>query len=39
MTRDVELFFRCSSAVWYSSVNNSLSLHSIVNRAFWFSGV
>jgi hypothetical protein len=40
MTKNVEHFFRCFSAIWYSSVENSLfSLYPIFNRVIWFSEV
>ena len=39
MTKAVEHFFRCFSAIRYSSVENSLfSFHYIFNRIIWFSG-
>jgi hypothetical protein len=39
MIKDVEYFFRCFSAIWYSSVDNSLALYPFFNRVIWFSGV
>ena len=40
-TKDAEHFFRCFSAIWYSSVENSLfsSVSHFLNRVIWFSGV
>jgi hypothetical protein len=37
--KDAEHFFRCFSAIQYSSGENSLSLSPIFNGVIWFSGV
>jgi hypothetical protein len=41
MIKDVEHFYRCFSAIQYSSVENSLfsSVPHFLNRIIWFSGV
>jgi hypothetical protein len=40
MTKDVEHFFRCFSAIWYSSVENSLfSSVPFLNKIICFSGI
>ena len=39
MTKDVEHFFGCFSAILVSSVENSLSLYPIFDRVIGFSGV
>ena len=39
MTKDIRHFFRCFSAIQYSSVENfCLSLYPIFNRVIWISG-